>query len=276
MKLSESLAAVGHSFPYYPKLCPVVGGVKACIFLCAVFWRSYAEHDGWMQMSIEKLTEQTGLTPWEQREARSRLRSLGVLEERENRLAHQMFYRINCEALDMHFDSSGMDQAISRSEETSPARLPNPHSPELGNLTPTDKGKRPGKDPDKTKQQPPIPEALAAHPGIEEAWAMWAEHKRQKRDPITPLAAKLRLDELVAMGGERAVAAIRHSIACGYKGIFEPKPDFAAPQFRPPPRSAPTLSAKAQAEMDTIRERAELLRRIEAEDAAAREAGGAK
>lgn len=256
MKLSESLAGIGQSFPYYPKLCPVVGGVKACIFLCAIFWKSYAEHDGWVQMSMETITGLTGLSEKEQRAARSTMKTLGILEEKENRLAHQMFYRINCEALDDHFSDSEVEaecqSGISPTAEWESPELPKGNFGRFQNSSPCKE--RPRQDPDKTGEEtPPLPEAakpkakakkptelpmlpesLAEHPGMAEHWEMWQEHRRQKNLRLTPLAAQMQLKKLEAMGPERAVAALLHSIAGGWAGIFEPKPDFAPrPNGRP-------------------------------------------
>lgn len=224
MKLSESLAAVGPSFPYHPKLCPVVGGVKACIFLCAVFWKSYAEHDGWVQMSMEDLTKLTGMSEKEQRNARAALKQRGILQEREDRLAHRMFYRIDADALN--------DAGISGTDETESPELPKGSFGELPSGSSTDIGKRPRKDPDKTKGvslllEPQmqvvsfLPESLQV-PEFEEAWREWAQHRKERRKPLTPTSARLQLRALADMGPARAVAAIRHSIANGYQGIFEP------------------------------------------------------
>jgi NAD-dependent oxidoreductase involved in siderophore biosynthesis len=54
------------------------------------------------------------------------------------------------------------------------------------------------------------------------AWADWTTHRVEKRKPITPLSAKKSLADLAAIGEARAIAAIHHSIANGWQGIFEP------------------------------------------------------
>jgi len=149
MKLSESLKVVGNAFPYYPKLCPVVGGVKACIFLCVVFWKAFEEHDGWLQVSMDDITKLSGLSVKEQRSARDALKRIGVLQERENRLAHLMFYRINTDALDAAFERHG----ISPSAGTDFPEVPKGHSGELPIGTPTDKGSEQVKDPNKTEAE---------------------------------------------------------------------------------------------------------------------------
>lgn len=75
-----------------------------------------------------------------------------------------------------------------------------------------------------------LPECLKTE-AFSDAWALWQQHRKEKKNPLTPTATKQQLKELEKMGEARAVAAIRHSIAGGYTGIFEPK---NAIQGRPP------------------------------------------
>lgn len=56
-----------------------------------------------------------------------------------------------------------------------------------------------------------------------EAWERFRKHRAQKRKPLTGLAEEGQMRNLLEMGVHRAVAAINHSIAQGYQGIFEPK-----------------------------------------------------
>lgn len=53
------------------------------------------------------------------------------------------------------------------------------------------------------------------------AWTQWEQHRREIRKRLTPTAIKLAFSDLEAMGEERAIAAIRHSISKNYQGIFE-------------------------------------------------------
>ena len=54
-----------------------------------------------------------------------------------------------------------------------------------------------------------------------EAWNNWQTHRKEKKNPITPLSAKMQLKELQTWGESRAIAAIGHSISKGWAGIFE-------------------------------------------------------
>lgn len=54
------------------------------------------------------------------------------------------------------------------------------------------------------------------------SWVEWVEHRQQLRKKLTPASIKRQLAKLEAMGHARAVAALGHSIAQGWTGIFEP------------------------------------------------------
>ena len=56
-----------------------------------------------------------------------------------------------------------------------------------------------------------------------EAWGTWIQHRREKRQPLTPTATKQQLAKLKAIGEERAITAIEHSVANSWTGLFEPK-----------------------------------------------------
>lgn len=56
-----------------------------------------------------------------------------------------------------------------------------------------------------------------------EAWQSFVQHRIEKRNALTPTAAKRQLAQLREIGENRAIIAIRHSVAQGWTGIFEPK-----------------------------------------------------
>ena len=55
-----------------------------------------------------------------------------------------------------------------------------------------------------------------------EAWADFLKHRQEIRKKMTPTATKHAWKELAAMGEQRAIAAINHTIAKGWQGIREP------------------------------------------------------
>jgi hypothetical protein len=60
-------------------------------------------------------------------------------------------------------------------------------------------------------------------PEFRETWAKWVQHRKEKHQKLTPTAVEQQWKRLVEMGLERATAAILHSIAQGWTGIYEDK-----------------------------------------------------
>ena len=82
----------------------------------------------------------------------------------------------------------------------------------------------------KAKDKPPLPPAGGdalpvnlASPAFRTAWAEWDQHRREKRQALTPTAKARQLAKLSEWGESRAIAAIQHSIGNGWTGIFEDK-----------------------------------------------------
>lgn len=68
---------------------------------------------------------------------------------------------------------------------------------------------------------------------IIESWKNWEQHRREIKKPLTPTATQQQIAALIDMGEQRAIAAIRHSIASGWRGIFEPKTGPGKPTKQP-------------------------------------------
>ncbi len=60
-----------------------------------------------------------------------------------------------------------------------------------------------------------VPEWLTEH------WAMWCEHRRELKKPITKSQSEALIKKLCDMGPQRAVNAIIYSTGNGYQGLFE-------------------------------------------------------
>ena len=72
----------------------------------------------------------------------------------------------------------------------------------------------------KAKDGTVLPESLAVDCFVT-AWAEWVAYRRQaKFSPWKPVTIQAKWNELEALGPEAAAAAIRRSIANGWKGIF--------------------------------------------------------
>ena len=77
----------------------------------------------------------------------------------------------------------------------------------------------------KTKTPPPeaaIPENLQTD-AFKSAWSEWQQHRKEKRNKLTPSSAAKQLKKLSEIGEQRAISAIHHSITNGWTGLFEPK-----------------------------------------------------
>lgn len=88
--------------------------------------------------------------------------------------------------------------------------------------TPPARGRRPAEfDPGMFDAM--IPEALAASPEFVSEWHRWVAARKERKRPITPLAAKEQLKTLVEFGLADALASISQSIANDWQGLFAPK-----------------------------------------------------
>lgn len=85
-------------------------------------------------------------------------------------------------------------------------------------------------------------------PDFRAAWQEWIDHRREIRKPVTARAARSALRRIATFGGhDAAVAALDHSVAAGYQGIF---PAPAAPKTSQPkdrPLSTWEIKEKLQA-----------------------------
>lgn len=115
-------------------------------------------------------------------------------------------------------------QAINGAKGGRPHSIPKPNPSLSFGLTQTEpKKSSPSPSPYKEVTASPfvIPDNLKSKQ-FEQIWGKWLEHLKQKRKSPTILAAEMQLKKLSAMGTDRAVKAIEHSITGNYQGIFEP------------------------------------------------------
>jgi hypothetical protein len=82
---------------------------------------------------------------------------------------------------------------------------------------------------------PEIPEPLQKLSDFSDAWEDWQQHRREIRKPLTSQTAKEQLAKLTQVVDP--IATIRHSIAGGWQGLFEPQPK---------PAQAPALQHQAK------------------------------
>ena len=99
MKLTQALEQLGPTVAYYPRLAPALGGCKAAILVCQLFYWQGRSTDGWVYRSADELVGDTGLSYGEQTTARKQLVKIGVLETKYRRLEHQMYFKLDMDRL---------------------------------------------------------------------------------------------------------------------------------------------------------------------------------
>jgi len=87
------------------------------------------------------------------------------------------------------------------------------------------------------KNQLFIPVELT-NPRFLTVWKEWENHRKEKKQPLTPTSITKQLNKLKNMGLSRAIAALENSTENGYQGIFEPSNKQGT---RAPERPAPTV-----------------------------------
>jgi len=60
-------------------------------------------------------------------------------------------------------------------------------------------------------------------PDFLKAWEDWQEHRKEIKKPLKPTQIEKQLEELQAIGEQRAIAMINHTIAKGWQGLREPE-----------------------------------------------------
>ena len=116
MKASELIEIFGRPCGYHPKLRAITGTIASVLFLeNFLYWEGKGKcEDDWIYKTSEEIELETGLSYKEQVGARKRLKSLGLLEERAERLHHLMFYRVNIDKLDEICEQMGFSRTDHR------------------------------------------------------------------------------------------------------------------------------------------------------------------
>jgi len=98
------------------------------------------------------------------------------------------------------------------------------HTLSIGYGYPTGIGKGNGKETGngKSTNQEEI-ELPFSSPDFLMFWSSWEQHRKEIKKKLTPTTKKQQLAKLAEMGEQRAIAALKHSLAGGWQGIFEPQ-----------------------------------------------------
>lgn len=117
MKLSELLHDLGRPVAYSPKLAILIGVKECVLFSQLIYWSDKAE-DGWIYKSIEELEAETGLSRHEQLSTRKSLSEAKLIETRNDRQSHRMYYKVCTDALDQIWEEK---RSLRQSRDTSKA-----------------------------------------------------------------------------------------------------------------------------------------------------------
>lgn len=121
-----------------------------------------------------------------------------------------------------------LSPALESKEKSSPA---NAGSPPVGS--------KPRKQGEPKREPPSIPPEIDS-PAFRAVWEAWNQHRREKRTPLTPTAARSQLRKLARLSPELAIEALENSISNGYTGVFTDR-------YRPA-KTEPPVVAKPKSE----------------------------
>lgn len=98
----DHLRLAGRPMAYYPKLGSLLGDLKTGVFICLfIHWDGKGEDpDGWIYKTQKEISEETGLSRYEQETARKTLVELGVLETSRRGQPAKLYYKFDWEKLE--------------------------------------------------------------------------------------------------------------------------------------------------------------------------------
>jgi len=113
-------------FHYNVTFARLFGITEAILLAYLINW-SGENNDGWVYRTQEEIEADTALSPYQQRRARQKLASAGVVEEKRQGVPARNYYRVNTDKLIAIIENLGMpttsqkpaDHLTTRSEETS-------------------------------------------------------------------------------------------------------------------------------------------------------------
>jgi hypothetical protein len=104
MRLSEALTGLGRPIAYFPNLAKFLGGVKAALLFCQLwYWSQRANKEFWK--SLDELADELGMTFEELRAARKGLAEMGLVQTRYARIEHRLYFRVDEDRLNDLWDA---------------------------------------------------------------------------------------------------------------------------------------------------------------------------
>lgn len=216
MKPSDIGLNFGHTVAYYPNLVETLGSVNATLFFCQIFHHMGKERfpERGIYKTAKELQAETGLSVSEQRTARRNLRERGILTEIEKRLEHRIYYRLDLSKLE-HMKNSHSGTVQVPLHEMSDA-----HSYIEQEIT--------AENTQRVKPNASLSQNRSFNlpPWVDgEAWAGFAEMRKEIRKPMTERAMKLIVRKLARFEeqGHSSTLALEQSIMNCYADVYEPK-----------------------------------------------------
>ncbi len=95
---------------FHPMLARLLGGInEALLFQQLAYWSGKGHDSDWIYKTQAELEEETALSRYQQEQARSKLRRLGILEEQRRGVPAKLYYRIVWEAVFRMLETSILD-----------------------------------------------------------------------------------------------------------------------------------------------------------------------
>lgn len=245
MRLDEHLSNLGNPVVLYPGLVKAFGRNEALFIQQLSYWKGRGSDKDWVYKTAAEWEDETTLTKKEQMRVRKKLRELGVVEERHDRMNHRMYYKLCTNELDLIYKSKMGFREVTN------GNLP-PEAGDQKSLPEVPSGNQAGdqkslrKDTENTTENTTERTPLTPLQGVLKnlppefnciefvtAWQDWVEHRKEIRKKLTPRGIKMNANLFAKWGVNKTVAAIQKSLRCGYQGIFDPKEET------PPDRSVP-------------------------------------
>lgn len=243
MKISEIITDLGSPVAYFPALARIFGVREALMLQQLIYWtgRQQDPH-GWIYKSADEWQRELAISPKEQRTVRRNLREKWeVIEEREARLEHRLYFKIVPEKIEAAWltrngpttegDPEVPDGHPGEATESHPGRAASagPRARDEVGAKTTRKDKTTPKRGHEGGGDPfagvPVPATLDTAE-FHAAWAEYQAARRQQRQiPLQALGINRLLKNLEPYGVATAVAALHQSVANGWRGVF---PDAVA------------------------------------------------
>jgi len=120
---------------FHPALARAFGGINEALFFQQIaYWSDKGADPEWIYKSQVELEEETCLSSYQQKQARDRLKRLGVLEDDRRGVPARLYYRIAWDALFRLLETANLDQkGGSRFQETANLDSKQPTDKHAGN-----------------------------------------------------------------------------------------------------------------------------------------------